>query len=65
MLTALSVGRECGFVKPTEPIVLVQAFPPQTDQYRNNIAAPHVEYVYTDTQKERDILAEESKKVNL
>ncbi|XP_045161334.2 polyamine-transporting ATPase 13A3-like isoform X2 [Mercenaria mercenaria] len=60
MLTALSVARECGFVKSSEPIVLVQAFPVQTDQYGNETAAPFVEYVYTDTQQEMDILTKES-----
>ncbi|XP_060580434.1 polyamine-transporting ATPase 13A3-like [Ruditapes philippinarum] len=59
MLTALSVARECGFVKPTEPIVLVQAFPVQTDQYGNEVSAPHVEYVYTETQEEREVLSKE------
>ncbi|KAH3827166.1 hypothetical protein DPMN_129095, partial [Dreissena polymorpha] len=48
MLTALSVARESGFVKPSEPIILVQAFPPQTDDVGNVTEAPHVEYVYTD-----------------
>ncbi|XP_060604032.1 polyamine-transporting ATPase 13A3-like [Ruditapes philippinarum] len=59
MLTALSVARECGFVKPTELIVLVQAFPVQTDQYGNEVSAPHVEYVYTETQEEQEVLSKE------
>ncbi|XP_052278090.1 polyamine-transporting ATPase 13A3-like isoform X1 [Dreissena polymorpha] len=52
MLTALSVARESGFVKPTEPIILVQAFPPQTDAVGNVTETPHVEYVYTDARED-------------
>ncbi|KAH3832640.1 hypothetical protein DPMN_105932 [Dreissena polymorpha] len=52
MLTALSVARESGFVKPSEPIILVQAFPPQTDAFGNVTETPHVEYVYTDARED-------------
>jgi len=56
MLTALSVARECGFVGETERIILVQAFPQQTDQYGNISEPAHLEYMYTDpepTQKSK------------
>lgn len=50
MLTALSVARECGFVYEDERIIVVQAFPQQTDIQGNITEAPHIEYIYADAQ---------------
>lgn len=48
MLTALSVARECHIVEQQEKVILVQAFPPQTDKSGNTSSPPQIEYVYTD-----------------
>ena len=48
MLTALSVARECHMVEQQDKMILVQAFPPQTDKSGNTISSPQIEYVYTD-----------------
>lgn len=48
MLTALSVARECHMVEQHDKVILVQAFPPQTDKSDNTISSPQIEYVYTD-----------------
>ena len=48
MLTALSVARECHMVQENDKIILVQAFPPETDKTGAAIAAPHIDFVYTD-----------------
>ena len=48
MLTALSVARECHMVREDDKIILVQAFPPQTDKHGDPVKAPQIEYVYTD-----------------
>ncbi|KAL3862286.1 hypothetical protein ACJMK2_008267, partial [Sinanodonta woodiana] len=44
MLTALSVARECGMVDPEESIILVQAYPPQEGDIRQDA---QIEYIYT------------------
>ncbi|KAL3862276.1 hypothetical protein ACJMK2_008257, partial [Sinanodonta woodiana] len=44
MLTALSVARECGMVDPEESIILVQAYPPQEGDIRQDA---QIEYIKT------------------
>lgn len=51
MLTALSVARECDFVSGGEKIILVQAFPQQTDIHGNITEAAHIEYINTEPQQ--------------
>lgn len=56
MLTALSVARECNFVEPSEPIILVQAYPAELDKGGNEIKPPSIEYVHVDAKKDRKSL---------
>ncbi|KAL3862275.1 hypothetical protein ACJMK2_008256, partial [Sinanodonta woodiana] len=44
ILTALSVARECGMVDVEESIILVQAYPPQEGDIRQDA---QIEYIYT------------------
>ncbi|KAK3580043.1 hypothetical protein CHS0354_028614 [Potamilus streckersoni] len=46
MLTALSVARECGMVDPDESIILVQAYPPQEGDIRQDA---QIEYIKTNS----------------
>ena len=48
MLTALSVARECHMVDKRDKVILVQAFPPQTDKTGKILTSPNIEYVYAD-----------------
>lgn len=43
MLTALSVARECGMVDRTDNIILVQAYPPDS-----NSSKAEIEFYYAD-----------------
>lgn len=45
MLTAMSVARECGFLELYQHIILVQAYPKQTDAMGNTTKPSSLEYI--------------------